>query len=49
MAFYSKTISPAECNYFIYDKKLLAIVRSFQEWEPLLVFCRAFFDVYTDH
>jgi hypothetical protein len=28
---------------------LLAIVRSFQEWEPLLVFCRTPFDIYTDH
>jgi hypothetical protein len=29
VAFYLKTISSAECNYFIHDKKLLAIVRSF--------------------
>jgi hypothetical protein len=42
-------MNPAECNYPIHDKKLLAIVRSFQEWEPLLVFCRAPFEVYTNH
>jgi hypothetical protein len=49
VAFYSKTINPAKCNYFIYNKKLLAIVRSFQKWEPLLVFCRTPFEVYTNH
>jgi hypothetical protein len=25
-----KTISPAECNYAIYDKELLAIVKAFE-------------------
>ena len=30
VAFFSKKISPAECNYMIYDKKLLAIVKSFK-------------------
>jgi hypothetical protein len=29
MAFYSRKISPAEGNYDIYDKKLLAIVAVF--------------------
>jgi hypothetical protein len=32
VAFYSKKMSPAECNYEIYDKELLAIVRAFEEW-----------------
>jgi hypothetical protein len=49
VAFYSKTINLAECNYPIYNKKLLAIVRSFQEWEPLLVSCRTSIKVYMDH
>jgi hypothetical protein len=31
VAFYSKMINSAKCNYSIYNKKLLAIVRSFQE------------------
>jgi hypothetical protein len=31
VAFYSKTMNPAECNYPIYNKELLAIMRSFQE------------------
>jgi len=31
VAFYSKKHSPAECDYQIYDKELLAIVRVFEE------------------
>ena len=27
---------PAECNYEIYDKELLAIIRYFKEWRPEL-------------
>ena len=27
VAFYSKNMTPAECNYHIYDKELLAIIR----------------------
>ncbi len=36
VAFMSKKMSPQECNYEIYDKELLAIVRSFEEWHPEL-------------
>jgi hypothetical protein len=31
VAFFSKKYSPAECNYEIYDKELLVIIRSFEE------------------
>ena len=34
VAYMSKKMSPAECNYEIYDKELLAIVRAFEEWRP---------------
>lgn len=34
VAFMSMKMSPAECNYEIYDKELLAIVRAFEEWHP---------------
>ena len=27
---------PAECNYEIYDKELIAIVKAFEEWRPEL-------------
>ena len=31
VAFFSKTLLSAECNYEIYDKELLAIIRCFEE------------------
>ena len=36
VAFFSKKMLPAECNYMIYDTKLLAIVKSFKMWRPEL-------------
>lgn len=35
-AFYSKKMSPAQINYKIHNKKLLAIVSSFMEWRQYL-------------
>jgi RNase H-like domain found in reverse transcriptase len=35
-AFYSKKMSPAECNYPIYDKEMLAIVWYLEEWDAEL-------------
>ena len=32
MTFLSKKMSPAKCNYNIYDKELMTIVRAFEEW-----------------
>jgi hypothetical protein len=37
VAFLSKNMSPAKCNYKIYNKELLAIIRAFEEWEPELL------------
>ena len=34
VAFFSRKMAPAECNYEIYDKEFLAIVRCFEEWRP---------------
>ena len=34
VAFFSKKMSAAECNYMIYDKELLAIIRAFELWRP---------------
>jgi hypothetical protein len=34
MAYYSKKHSPAECNYDIYDKELMAIIKALEEWRP---------------
>ena len=36
VAYFSKKMTPAECNYIIYDKELLAIVKSFETWRPEL-------------
>ena len=51
VAFFLKKMSPAECNYMIYDKKLLAIVKSFETWRPKLasVDPKRPVKVYTDH
>ena len=47
MAFYSKKLNPAECNYSVYDKELLAIYRACMHWHCYLD-CRST-TVYTDH
>jgi len=36
VAFYSHKMIPAECNYEIYDKELLAILKAFENWRPEL-------------
>jgi hypothetical protein len=36
IAYISKTYSPAEYNYEIYNKQLIAIIRAFEEWLPEL-------------
>lgn len=49
VAFFSKKLSPAECNYTIYDKELLAIVRAFEEWRPECIGTATPIQVFTDH
>lgn len=49
VAFLSKKMTPAECNYDIYDKELLAIIRAFEEWEPELAGTKDPIEVITDH
>ena len=49
VAFFSKKHSPAECNYETYDKELLVIVRSFEEWRPHLIGAAQPIRVLTDH
>lgn len=48
VAFMSKRMLPAECNYEIYDKEMLAIVRCLEEWEELLK-PLPYFLIRTDH
>ena len=49
VAFMSKKYDPAECNYEIYDKELLAIVRSFETWRSELQGSAFPIRVLTDH
>ncbi|KAK9652865.1 hypothetical protein HCH54_010281 [Aspergillus fumigatus] len=49
VAFFSKKLSVTECNYEIYDKELLAIVRCFEEWRPELEGTPSPIKVITDH
>ena len=51
VAYFSKKMTPAECNYMIYDKELLAIVKSFEVWRPEVASAAPDkpVKVYTDH
>ncbi len=49
VAYFSRKHSPAECNYEIYDKELLAIIRAFEEWRPELEGSGMPVQVLTDH
>ena len=49
VAFFSSKHSPAESNYGIYDKELLAIIKSLEEWRPELAGVQRPFEIITDH
>jgi transposase InsO family protein len=49
VAYFSKTMLPAECNYGIHDKEMLAIVKSLDEWRPELQGTAKRIQIYTDH
>jgi hypothetical protein len=49
VAYFSKKWSPAESNYEIHDKKLLAIVRAMEEWKKELIGIKDPFVVFSDH
>jgi RNase H-like domain found in reverse transcriptase/Reverse transcriptase (RNA-dependent DNA polymerase)/Integrase zinc binding domain len=49
IAFYSKKHSETECNYEIYDKELMAIIRCFEEWRSELEGAAFPIKVLTDH
>ena len=34
VAYFSKKNTPAECNYDIYDKELMGIIKALEEWRP---------------
>jgi transposase InsO family protein len=47
-SFFSKKLDKTECNYEIYDKEMLAIVRSLEEWDAELRSLKEFV-VHSDH
>ena len=49
VAYFSKTMAPAECNYEIHDKEMLAIIRSLSQWRAELQGTDSRIKVYTDH
>ena len=49
IAFFFKKHSPTECNYEIYNKKLITIVRCFEEWRAKLEGLLYIIKVLSDH
>lgn len=49
VAFYSKNMVPAECNYEIYDKELLTIIHCLEHWRPELKATELPIEIFTDH
>ncbi len=49
MIFYSKSMILAEINYYIYDKKLLVIIRCFEHWWLELKCIELLIQMFIDH
>ena len=49
VAYFSKMMAPAECNYEVHDKEMLAIVRSLDQWRPEIHGAASRVQIYTDH
>ena len=49
VAYFSKKMLLAKCNYMIYDKKLLAIIKGFELWRPELANARQLIKVFIDY
>ena len=49
VAYFSKKLTLAECNYMIYDKKLLIMVKNFEMWHSELASTAKPLKVYTNH
>jgi len=49
IAYRSKTMKPAECNYDVHDKALLVIVQVLEEWRRYLRGSGQHFKVLTDY
>lgn len=49
VGFFSRKLKPAELNYTVHDKELLAIVDAFAHWKPNLLENKHAIEVLTDH
>jgi hypothetical protein len=49
VAYYSATFTPTERNYNIYERELLAIMKSLAHWRPYLGWTKEPFTILTDH
>jgi hypothetical protein len=49
VGYFSKTMAPAELNYQVHDKEMLAIVRSLSHWRAELVGTPHKIRIFTDH
>ena len=49
VAFFSKNLIPAECNYEIYDKELLIIIHCLENWRSDLKSTEIPVKIFTDH
>ena len=49
VVFYSKNMLSVKCNYYIYDKKWLIIIKYLKNWKFKLKIICDFFKVLTDN
>jgi len=49
IAYYSATFTEMECNYNIYDRELLAIMKAITHWRPYLIWMKEPFTIYMNH
>jgi RNase H-like domain found in reverse transcriptase len=49
VTYYSATFTETECNYDIYKRELLAIIKALSHWRPYLIWTKEPFTILTDH
>jgi hypothetical protein len=49
VAYYSATFMPTEQNYDIYERELLAVMKSLAHWRPYLGWTKKPFTIMTDY
>jgi hypothetical protein len=49
ITYFSKTLFSIKCNYEIYDKELITIIKCFEQWRVELQLMKSFTNVLIDH